>query len=189
MNNDPLYNRRTNLRQEMIHRRNLVSETQYQISGEKVCEKICSLKAYQTAQMIMAYAPFGKELNIWPLIHENIRMGRPIALPRVTGSGTMVFHLVRDIHDLVRGTYGIMEPDGHTPIITGDFMIMPGLAFDKYKNRLGYGGGFYDRYLNQCVKKPYTCAVAYEFQIKDQVPALSHDQRPDCIITPDNFLS
>ena len=63
MNNDPLYNRRTNLRQEMIHRQNLVSETQYQISGEKVCEKICSLKVYQTAQMIMAYAPFGKEFE------------------------------------------------------------------------------------------------------------------------------
>lgn len=100
----------------------------------------------------------------------------------------MKFHRITALSELKPGKYGILEPD-NTDIREPEqgLMIMPGLAFDKEHHRAGYGGGFYDRYLEQHPAF-YKAAVAFSFQIVDHIETERYDLKPDCIITEQAVL-
>ena len=108
-------------------------------------------------------------------------------MPKVYGRD-MKFHRITTLSELKPGKYGILEPD-NTDICEPEqgLMIMPGLAFDKEHHRAGYGGGFYDRYLEQHPAF-YKAAVAFSFQIVDHIETESYDLKPDCIITEQAVL-
>ncbi len=95
----------------------------------------------------------------------------------------MHFYEITALSDCVPGAFGILEPAGEEKdrITTPGFMLVPGLAFDKNGNRLGYGGGFYDKYLASH-EEIITAALGYDFQIVEKVPSESHDRRMDYLI-------
>ena len=140
------------------------------------------LDAFRRADRILAYMDFGGEVRTRYFVSRMLREGRQVALPRVEGS-QMRFYPVRDLENQKKSSYGIPEPTGETAVFWDEaFMIMPGVAFDRQRRRIGYGGGYYDRFL---ADRPsiFKAAVAFSFQIFEEIPCDERDVCPDCVVT------
>lgn len=101
----------------------------------------------------------------------------------------MIFYEITSMDDLEPGYFGILEPKEGLAKATGEdgLMIMPGVAFDPFRHRVGYGGGFYDRYLSVHTKHS-TAALAFEFQMLEEVPVEPTDLLPDVVITEGQLI-
>jgi 5-formyltetrahydrofolate cyclo-ligase len=152
-----------------------------------IMEKIKGLEQFKNAPYIMTYVNYNQEVETIPLIEDCLKMNRKILVPKVYGK-EMLFHLIRSMSELRPGAYGILEPVS-TETVTPDkaFMLMPGLAFDRDRHRAGYGGGYYDRYL---ADKPgiYRAAVAFDFQLVEQLQVDCFDLCPDIIVTDKEII-
>ncbi len=148
---------------------------------------ICRLKEldrFQEAERIFVYVSCNRELDTRELIADCLAQGRTVLVPKVYGLD-MHFHEISSLDMLVPGTKNIPEPCNHFRPEweeKGGLMIMPGLAFDRQCNRAGYGGGFYDRYLNAHTEF-YKIALCFDFQLVESIAAEPHDRKPDRIIT------
>jgi 5-formyltetrahydrofolate cyclo-ligase len=102
------------------------------------------------------------------------------------------FARISSAAELVKGRYGILEPAGTDALVPADgdslIVFIPGLLFDRHGNRLGRGGGWYDRVLNGLGNRGFFVGLAYEFQLVDDMPAESWDQRVNLIITEKNQI-
>ncbi len=144
-----------------------------------------------SAGTVLFFAPLADEVDIWPLLLESLAAGRPIALPRFdAGLGRYVAAGVTDLPaDLATGKFGIREPAPHCPVLGArqvDWILVPGVAFDRQGNRLGRGQGFYDRLLAEI--QGVRCAVAFDEQLVRELPAEPHDRRMDLVVTPTQWL-
>lgn len=136
----------------------------------------------QYANVFYFYASFGKEVMTQEIIEAVLMQGKRVALPRVNGD-TMDFYEIHNFEELKPGYMGILEPVGNVPMdVPPDVVIMPGVAFDENKNRIGYGKGYYDRFLSS-IEETTKIAFAFECQIVDEIPAEAFDYRPDRIVT------
>ncbi len=102
----------------------------------------------------------------------------------------MLFYQITSMDDLTRGKYGILEPSArleHAPAYDSLF-IMPGVVFDKNRNRIGYGGGFYDRYLAKLDEKPMVVALGYDNQVEASLSPDPFDIKPDYILTETGWI-
>lgn len=138
---------------------------------------------YQEHSWIYPYISYQKELPTHALIDLLIKDGKHVAVPRVLGE-EMEFFEIRSLQDCQPGCMGILEPGEHTKEAhEKGLILMPGLAFDEKGGRMGYGGGFYDKYL---ARYPYhtTAAWMYDIQQVDDVPMEEHDHRIDYLISP-----
>lgn len=151
---------------------------------EAVCRKLLNLDEIHQAFCIYCYASFHHEVSTWKFMEALIRQGKYIAVPKVAGR-ELEFYAISGKSDLEEGVMGIMEPkpsclkihDMEAPV------VVPGIAFDTKGNRIGYGGGYYDRFFE---REPHhrRIAIAYGFQMFDRIPAESHDKGVDLIINP-----
>lgn len=175
--------------------RNYIKQKKQQMTRERIVEKsnlildkLEQLPAFQEASLIYAYISYNQEVATKSRLEHWIKRGKKIAVPKVTGH-EIVFFSINGLSDLVEGYRGILEPK-ETQIVQKEdgLFLMPGLAFDKEKHRCGYGGGFYDRYLNThrdvYLKK---VALAYDFQIMDRIPFESHDEKVEILISESNI--
>ena len=147
-----------------------------------ITKRVAALPEFCQAERIMAYADYNHEVMTGFLIEEAWKVGKEVAVPKVVGKD-MVFYRLTDFEQLAPGYFGIPEPvEGEIVHWDQALMIMPGVAFDRKNNRVGYGGGFYDRFLE---KNPdiLRVAVAFDFQILDQVPVWPTDIYPQIIVT------
>lgn len=154
--------------------------------SRKITEKVTGLPEFIRAQRIMAYADYNHEVITRYIIEEAWKQKKEVAVPKVVGRD-MKFIRLTDFSQLEAGYYGIPEPTkGERVDWQEALMIMPGVAFDKKNHRVGYGGGFYDRFLE---KHPALtrAAVAFEFQILKEVPVESTDILPHILITEKNI--
>lgn len=148
----------------------------------RICENIRSLEAFQNADYIYAYYPLGNEADIRPVIEEAWRLGKKTAFPKVFGDD-MRFFQIDDFSHLHPGTFGVMEPEEDHPVNWKDVLVLvPGVAFDLKGNRMGFGKGYYDRYLKE-LPGAVTVGVAYGLQIADCIPTEDTDIRLDVIVT------
>lgn len=156
--------------------------------SEGICHHLlreCDLAAPATA---LSYAGFGSEIDTRSFNRALLDRGISLVLPRVErAAGGLVLYRVRDLAtDLVPGVWGIPEPDplrcAVVPPGEIDWMLLPGLAFDRRGGRLGYGGGYYDRLLPQ-LPRLKRIAAAFECQVVDAVPRGPHDVPMDRLIT------
>ena len=124
------------------------------------------------------------------MIEDAIRRGKIIALPKVISDTEMSFFKIDSITSLKNGYKGIPEPDDSSVNISErpDLLIMPGLAFDNKLNRIGYGKGYYDRYLSNLNSHINTIALCFEEQIVDYLPSDEYDIRPDIIISDQRII-
>lgn len=175
------------LRQEMKKRRRIMPEAEKTEADGIIRGK---LKQYLATcqQWILFYVSYGTEVDTRVLIGELLENKKEtihIAVPRVNGE-EMEFYEISSLSDLSLGYMGILEPSGEVLAQVEDaIMIMPGLVFDVNRNRIGYGGGYYDRYIAGHLSQiKQTVALAYDFQvIEGNLQAASHDIKPDLIIT------
>lgn len=148
-----------------------------------ICEKIMQTEAFQNASVIYVYMDCKGEVSTKPLLETAWRLGKKTAAPKVTGSGEMKYYYISSYADTAPGYYDIPEPiteqEAHDETA---LLIVPGVAFDKNCHRCGYGQGFYDRYLS-AHQTHRTIAVAFDFQIVEEVPAGKFDIFPQCVIT------
>ncbi len=152
-----------------------------------ICEKLRALPEWRAAKTIMGYAPMGDEPDIEPLLCAT----RATALPRWTDEGYEPAQITTIQTDLCPGKFGVREPTPQCPTMTWaeiDVILVPGLAFDGAGNRLGRGGGYYDRLLD-CARAagPVTAVgVCFEWQLQKDVPVAMHDQQLDLVVSPIN---
>ena len=134
--------------------------------------------------------PLDREADIRPLLREILISGRTLALPRCGKDGAMAFHRVTAPEQLIEGPYHLMEPPASLPVVPPEairLMLVPLEAADPRLNRLGKGGGYYDRYLPMAANA-LLCGVALRYQLTEAVPTAPHDRPLDVLATPDGLL-
>lgn len=141
---------------------------------------------FEQAENLCTYMSFDGEVGTDGIIRRAFEFGKRVWIPKISGKNMDFYELIKREH-LVRNCYGILEPSGEgmsfkDQNLEKSLMIMPGVAFDRHRNRIGYGGGYYDRYLEER-KGLRTIAVAFEMQIVEAFPTEPTDIRPDVLIT------
>ncbi len=163
------------------YRRSMNSEDAA-IKSIAILNKLFETEQYKKAECIYCYIDYNNEVKTKPLIRKALKDGKRVAAPRISGS-TMEFYYISGYSDLKEGSFGIMEPyNCELAKETDALMIMPGVAFDRENHRIGFGRGYYDRYLER-ENTHYKIALAYHFQIFEQVPYEPHDICPDMVIS------
>ena len=168
------------------------------INAEIIVNRYLDSEYFKKSDIIFAYSSMKDEIPTKRIIQTALDSGKRVALPKVVSSvsdGAMMEFLLVDGDTLYdRGVYGIMEPECGERVSPdeGDGRIeilIPGLCFDLAKNRIGYGGGYYDRYLAQFDRKRFhVTALAYEYQIFEDVPAKEYDGKVDLVITENRWI-
>ncbi len=152
-----------------------------------IFQKVIELKEYKRANTIFVYVSFGSEVETKRIIERIISDGKYAVIPKCdTKSHTMHTFKIDSLSQLKKGAYGIEEPcEDCVEVLKEhiDLVVVPGLCFDLKGNRLGYGGGYYDRFLADF--KGFTVGLSYNECIADIVPADEYDCRLDLIISAD----
>lgn len=172
------------IRREIKDKKKRMDLKEISRKSEKIFGQLEELNLWKETDVVFSYVSYNQEVTTKERMTEWLLSGKKLAVPKVVGE-EISFFLISSFHDLVEGYQGILEPttrecaDGRDGVI-----LMPGLAFDKHFHRLGYGGGFYDRYLNKFKNAKITnIALAYEYQVYEEIPSEPHDQFVDIIIT------
>jgi 5-formyltetrahydrofolate cyclo-ligase len=178
------------LRRETLARRDALDPGVRARLASIALSRITALSAYRRARAVLAYASFGSELDTRPFLRDVLASGRLLALPRVDRAARrLALHQVRDPEaELQPGTWGIPEPDSARcrSVAPGeiDFILVPGLVFDREGGRTGYGAGYYDRLLTAWpAPVPPLAAAAFEVQLVPTAPMLAGDRRVDLVVT------
>ena len=153
-------------------------------SDAAAAESFLRLPEFLSARTVFCYLGIGTEPDTKHLIRRMLEMGKTVALPKITGDGTMDARVILGLGELVPGTFGIPEPSDDTEILPPeetDIVIVPAAAFSKDGYRLGRGGGYYDRYLASC--DAFSVGLTREKLLLDSAPTEEHDMPVNCIIT------
>lgn len=164
------------------------SEERYRLS-DVIANKLFTKDIYRSAKTILLFASFRSEVDTFGIFRQAIYDGKHVFFPRCKGK-EMQFYEVTCESDLSEGYHGILEPDEAPERLFSDsmqedvLMIMPGAAFDRQCNRIGYGGGFYDRFLGRGFAGK-TVAIGFDMQLLRDIciPAQETDVKPDYILT------
>lgn len=178
------------VRKIMRARRKALKPGEREALQKQAQKNLFSLQEFRHAEWIFPFVSCGTEIDTLALIQAVLAEGKhQIAVPRVRGE-EMDFVLLHSIQDLVPGAMQILEPTGGQIVTeTEGLMLMPGLAFDLQGNRVGYGAGYYDRYLEKYDNsKLVKVAYAFDFQIVDYILAEEHDRRVDAVVTDRRIL-
>lgn len=185
---------KSELRMRVLNARKSMSEEELSQKSRKIGQALFELPSFKAAQTIMFYIDFRNEVQTGEMIKEVLRQGKRVVIPITDVKNTrLIPSELKDFPgDLTSGTWGILEPkaDCVRPIDINeiDFVIVPGVSFDEKGNRLGYGGGFYDRFLPQTKEGTIYCALAFEMQIKEEVYPEVHDQLVHYVITEERVI-
>lgn len=175
------------IRETIFQKRAQVTPEEVLKLSHMICEKVCAMDVFLQAECIYAYADFNKEVSTRELIEKAWSMGKQVAVPKVHGKD-MTYYLLTDFNQLKPGAFHVPEPvNGEIAACETALMIVPGVAFDRNRHRVGYGAGFYDRYLSVHKEHP-TVAIAFDFQIVESAPAEETDIFPDVVVTESSII-
>jgi len=163
------------LRAEIKAKKRAMTEEQIAATSDALAQQLYAHPAYKEAKSIFGYLSYNQEVRTMPMLEQAQRDGKRVAVPKVIGD-TMIFIWLDDLSRIELGYCNIPEPidNGPEAIDETALVMMPGLAFDPTGRRCGYGGGFYDRYLEQHPNHP-TIAMCYGFQMFDHLDTDPHD--------------
>jgi len=177
---------RKSLRSFLLEKRDNTSFDFMKIASEKIQKKLKKINAFMNAQKIGVYYPIGSEILTQDIIQELLSNGKDVFLPKVMGKN-MEFRKIIDFSSLEKGSFDIMEPKDDCEIDNDlDVVIVPTVGISPSGVRLGYGHGFYDRFLAE--HKSVTISLTFEKQIIKNIPKSEHDIMIDWIITEDRIL-
>jgi 5-formyltetrahydrofolate cyclo-ligase len=179
------------IRKEVLGRRDALSRELREAKDESIRQKLLALPEFAKAGTVLFYASFRSEVDTMQLLNHSLLNGKNTVLPKVdTSNSTLLLYTVRSLDELASGHFGVPEPRGDRERLVGpgdvDLIIVPGVAFDEFCNRLGYGKGYYDKLLSQ--KNCPAVALAYEEQLVQHLPSEAHDIKMDKIITDKRII-
>ncbi len=175
------------VREEILEKRRAIKPGENQELSNAIFRKVTSLLKLEGPKRVFTYFSILGEPETRTLIMYLMYHGYEVVIPKVRSieNGEMTLHIMRSFKEVEFGNFGIIEPkEGIEEVAPDsiDFAVIPGVAFDKDLNRIGFGKGFFDRLLKKldCSK----IGLAYDFQIVQNVPAEEHDEKVTCIVTP-----
>ena len=177
------------LRQRVVALRDALSANDRARKSAAIAGRLVALPAFAAARTVAAYMSFGTELDTSEFLAVALTEGKRLLLPRIAPERREIdFHFVTDLDkSLLPGPWGIREPDpAHCAEARADeidFMLIPGVAFTRRGERLGYGGGFYDVAIGKTRPDAAKVAAAFDLQIVDELPVEPHDRRVDLVVT------
>ncbi len=183
------------IRKELLGRRAALDTAQVSRRSSSVVNSVGSLEAWRDAREALLYWPVRNEVDVRPLVKDLWERGDRVFLPccRDDCPGEMDIGVVRAESDLIRGAYSIHEPDSQKcefpESVSPDIVIVPGVGFDRRGFRIGFGGGYYDRFLAR--PEAASClvvGVCYDFQIVESVPAEDWDKPVHVICTEGEII-
>lgn len=180
------------LRKIVFARRKEASDNEIREKSRLLFAQVTALPAYQEAKKVFSYADYNHEVMTGEFMQQCWRDGKDVAVPRVNGD-VMNFYRITSLDQLSPGCKGIPEPlDNNEKGYDSEanladdwedaLFIIPGVAFDAERHRCGYGGGFYDKYQSQH-RNHTTVAVAFDFQLLEEVPSDEYDIKPQYLVT------
>lgn len=185
------------IRKQVLAKRDMLSPGERREKSEKIHHRFFDLVNPFHPTTYFLYVNFRSEVETLELVGQLLTSGKTVTVPLVSVSekSMTAVRLIDPEKDLVPGYYGILEPRkdlletrtiDHKSI---DIVVLPGSVFDEKGGRLGYGGGFYDRFLaNQVLPSALRIALAFELQVQDEIPQEPHDKPADFIITEQRVI-
>lgn len=176
------------LRNHVLNRRRNMSAQEVTIFSEAICSKVISNGFLENITDVCLYMPIQNEVELSTLISVCREKQIRIWLPRIIDK-QMDFYLYDSDTKLISGAYNILEPDNTTKLIPSckTTIFVPGSVFSNMGDRIGYGGGYYDRYMINHPACKYI-AVCYDFQILPEIPCEEHDQKPNIILSEQRII-
>lgn len=183
------------LRKSIIQERLEMSSETVAVKSMLIANRLFGLKEFQHAKAIMSYVDFRNEVSTEAIITAALSLGKRVFVPVCEPEGLRLIpsEIKEFPDDLVPGTWGILEPrpDAFRPVdpMEIDLVLVPGVAFDRLGNRLGYGAGYYDRFLPRLREGTPLIALAFALQVRDEVYSEAHDCPVDMVITEEQVIN
>lgn len=176
------------MRQELLAKRKALTEAQRREYEEAILRQLTAMPEVQEAKVLLLYLDFRGEVSSEGMIRWGIAQGKTVCAPvTVVDERRLIPVRIETAGEYDVGAYGIREPKLREELVVGieeiDAVILPGVGFDRKGGRLGYGGGYYDRFLPRLRPDAYKIAVAYEAQVIEAVPMEEHDTILDALVT------
>lgn len=196
------------IRKQVVARRIAMSSDEACQLSLQICRNVMALNAYKEADTVLGYMSIRNEVDLMYLFEAALGEGKKVYIPKSYSDRVMRFYQYDG--NVKKGIYGISEPadTGEEKMFRIDaisrkkdeknvLMLEPGVAYDIARNRLGYGGGYYDTFLSErcggaadaaCTSRLTAVGIAYDFQVFDKLPVESHDVKVDMIVTEKRVL-
>lgn len=175
------------IRKEITNERASLTQALKSTYDKKIIDSCLSQAYIRNCKRILAFYPMNFEPQIQLLLETLLIKGKSLYLPKINGENLDIYQ-VETLSSLTQNELSVFEPNNNHKIeqnLNFDLILIPGLAFTIYGDRIGYGQGFYDRLLEKCTG--VRCAIAYEFQYNIDFEAEKHDQKMDLLITNQNI--
>ena len=174
------------VRKKILERRNACSASFIRARSARIAKRLFALPEFRRARSVLFYVSKGCEVDTHAMIKKAMRMRKKVVVPVTnTKRKTLLLSELRDFSDLAPGAYGILEPGKgkikKVPARSLELALIPGVAFDERGARVGFGGGYFDKLLKK-VRAPIV-ALAFDFQVVEEIACESHDARVHKIIT------
>ena len=170
------------LRKEIREKKRVMTLEQINTASEALMRLFLQSDLYLQAKSVYGYLPYNQEVRTVPILEQALRDGKRVAVPKVYGD-EMKFIWMEDLSAVSDGYAGIPEPIAYGPVADDPtaLVLMPGLVFDPQGHRIGYGGGFYDKFLAAESEHP-TVALCYAFQMRESLETEEFDKNVDCVL-------
>lgn len=170
------------LRRHIREQKRAMTNAQIEEKSTRLGQLFAASSLYREATAIYGYMPYNQEVRTVPMLEQAIADGKRVAVPKCCGD-EMKFIWMDDLTQVEKGYAGIPEPVADGPVADDPhaLVLMPGLAFDREGHRIGYGGGFYDKFLAQEPNHP-TLALCYDFQMMEHLETEEFDIPVDCVL-------
>lgn len=166
-----------------------MSEEEKVLKDEKVCRNLLSTNAFERAEQVLLYSATPIEIETVGIFQNALNSGKKILYPRCLDKGRMTYHYIDDLSQLRPSAFNILEPISTAPEYksgNSDICIVPALAYDVEGYRMGYGGGFYDRFLTSF--RGTRIGICYADNIEKKLPRGRFDVRVDILITDEGLF-
>lgn len=180
---------KSQLRREVLKQRNELDNSERNRASCVLSERIIGHQWYYLSDSLLGFVPYGSEIDVTDILKDALRKGKKLYLPKVLGE-EMQFFRVSSLEELESGYKGIWEPRGEgeafayeEETVQRTLLLMPGVAFDGSRNRIGYGKGFYDKYLqDKELLQLRSIAVGFKCQMLKEIPSQELDIKPYQVI-------
>lgn len=187
-----VYEAKKKLRNSILRKRDAIDINTKAIWDSQIFNTLVNSNYYQSANTIFTFVSFGSEVDTHGIIKYALTNNKTICVPKTSKKNGIEVFSINGFDDLEVGYFKILEPIAGCEKVNPnkiDLILMPGLAFNRVGDRIGYGGGFYDRFLENVSAQVDKIALAYHFQLVDNIPTTENDMQIDGIITNEAVIS
>jgi len=183
---------RNGIRSAALKRRRALSPATCLSWSRSIQAKVLEFPQYRAARSLALYCALQNEVETWAIMDHALRHDKMVFCPKLSGDNLVAFGRIFSEADLIRGPFGVLEPSADRYLSEQDcnglMVIVPGLLFDSLGNRLGRGGGWYDRALRWIDNRGTLVGLAYELQVVDTVPVQTWDQKVHYVVTESRVI-